>query len=256
MFKRIAFFTYGAVAYTIFLFTFVYAAGFVGNILVPKSIDSAPAATFGISLLMDVLLLGVFAVQHSVMARPGFKRWWTRFVPQPLERSTYVLFASLALVAMFAHWQPLGGIVWNVQNPGVQAILYALFAFGWLLVLVATFQINHFDLFGLRQVTLYLLGKAYTPIRFRTPSLYRHVRHPLYVGFLLAFWATPTMTLTHLVFALVTTAYILVAIRFEERDLVAEHKEYAGYRARVPMLIPRFGRSLRATVSETAATRA
>ena len=256
MFKRIAFFSYGTVAYIIFLGTFVYAAGFVGNILVPKSVDAAPTASFGISLLIDLLLLGVFAVQHSVMARPGFKRCWTRFVPQAIERSTYVLFASAALIALFAYWQPLGGIVWNVRSPGVQAILYALFTFGWLLVLVATFQINHFDLFGMRQVTLYLLGKEYTRLPFKTPALYRHVRHPLYVGFLFGFWATPTMTLTHLVFAVATTAYILIAIQLEERDLVAEHAEYADYRGRVPMVIPRFASKHGTSRSSVAPARA
>jgi protein-S-isoprenylcysteine O-methyltransferase Ste14 len=174
------------------------------------------------------------------MARPAFKQWWTRIVPQPAERSTYVLFSSFALLLVFWQWQPMGGIIWQVQNPTGQTILFTLFAVGWVLVLVATFLINHFDLFGLRQVSLYLQGKEYTSLKFGTPGPYRYVRHPLYVGWLLAFWATPTMTATHLVFALLTTAYILIAIHFEERDLLAAHgEEYAVYRRQVPMLLPR-----------------
>jgi protein-S-isoprenylcysteine O-methyltransferase Ste14 len=240
--KRIAAFTYGVVCYAIFFGTFLYAIGFVGDLFVPKSIDSAPESPLGQALLINALLLGLFAVQHSVMARPAFKRWWTRFVPKPVERSTYVLFSSLALIALFVHWQPIGGVIWDVQDPVGQAVLYGLFAFGWGLVLVATFLINHFDLFGLRQVWLYLRGKEYRPLNFGTPALYKVVRHPLYVGWFFAFWATPTMTVAHLFFALLTTAYILIAIRFEERDLVAEHGvRYSEYRKQVPMLVPRLG---------------
>jgi protein-S-isoprenylcysteine O-methyltransferase Ste14 len=240
--KRIAAFTYGVVCYAIFFVTFLYAIGFVGDLFVPKSIDSAPQGPLGQALLINTLLLGLFAVQHSVMARPAFKRWWTRFVPKPVERSTYVLFSSLALIALFVHWQPIGGVIWDVQDPVGQAVLYGLFAFGWGLVLVATFLINHFDLFGLRQVWLYLRGKEYRPLNFGTPALYKIVRHPLYVGWFFAFWATPTMTVAHLFFALLTTAYILIAIRFEERDLVAEHgARYSEYRRQVPMLVPRLG---------------
>jgi protein-S-isoprenylcysteine O-methyltransferase Ste14 len=240
--KRIAAFTYGVVSYAIFFGTFLYAIGFVGDLFVPKSIDSAPESPLGQALLINALLLGLFAVQHSVMARPAFKRWWTRFVPKPVERSTYVLFSSLALIALFAFWQPIGGVIWDVQDPVGQAVLYGLFAFGWGLVLVATFLINHFDLFGLRQVWLYLRGKEYRPLNFGTPALYKIVRHPLYVGWFFAFWATPTMTVAHLFFALLTTAYILIAIRFEERDLVAEHgARYSEYRKQVPMLVPRLG---------------
>jgi methanethiol S-methyltransferase len=240
--KRIAAFTYGVVCYVIFFSTFLYAIGFVGDLFVPKSIDSAPESPLGQALLINALLLGLFAVQHSVMARPAFKRWWTRFVPKPVERSTYVLFSSLALIALFAFWQPIGGVIWDVQDPVGQAVLYGLFAFGWGLVLVATFLINHFDLFGLRQVWLYLRGKEYRPLNFGTPALYKIVRHPLYVGWFFAFWATPTMTVAHLFFALLTTAYILIAIRFEERDLVTEHgARYSEYRKQVPMLIPRLG---------------
>jgi len=240
--KRIAAFAYGVACYAIFFGTFLYAIGFVGDLFVPKSIDSAPQGPLGQALLINTLLLGLFAVQHSVMARPAFKRWWTRFVPKPVERSTYVLFSSLALIALFVHWQPIGGVIWNVQDPVGQAVLYGLFAFGWGLVLVATFLINHFDLFGLRQVWLYLRGKEYRPLNFGTPALYKIVRHPLYVGWFFAFWATPTMTVAHLFFALLTTAYILIAIRFEERDLVTEHgARYSEYRKQVPMLIPRLG---------------
>lgn len=238
--KRIATFTYGVICYAIFFGTFLYAIGFVGDLFVPKSIDSAPQGPLGQALLINALLLGLFAVQHSVMARPAFKRWWTRFVPKPVERSTYVLFSSLALIALFAYWQPIGGVIWDVQDPVGQVVLYGLFAFGWGLVLLATFLINHFDLFGLRQVWLYLRGKEYRPLNFGTPALYKIVRHPLYVGWFFAFWATPTMTVAHLFFALLTTAYILIAIRFEERDLVAEHgTRYVEYRKQVPMLVPR-----------------
>ena len=235
---RVIAFVYGVVCYAIFFVTFLYAAGFVGGFLVPLSLDSAPVGPFGTSLLIDLGLLALFAVQHSVMARPAFKRVWTRIVPEPVERSTYVLASSVALILLFWLWQPLGGVVWDVQNPVGRAMLWGGFAFGWLLVLVTTFLINHFDLFGLRQVWLHLRGQPYRPLTFGTPGPYRLVRHPLYVGWFFAFWATPTMTVAHLVFALMTTAYILVAIQFEERDLVAAHPEYESYRARVPMLIP------------------
>jgi len=237
--KRILGFAYGAVCYAIFFATFLYAAGWVGNILVPKSLDGEPVAGFWPSLLINVGLLSVFAVQHSVMARPAFKRWFTQFVPRPLERSTYVLLSSLALILLFWQWRPLGGVIWDIQAPAGKAITYAIFGAGWLLVLVSTFLINHFDLFGLRQVWLYLRGRKYTPLAFRTPTLYRYVRHPLYLGWLLAFWATPTMTGAHLLFATVTTAYIFVAIQLEERDLVVAHgPDYAEYRRRVPMIFP------------------
>jgi len=238
--KRIGAFIYGVICYAFFVGTFLYAIGFVGNLFVPKSIDSPPEGPLGRALLINALLLGLFAVQHSVMARPAFKRWWTRIVPKPVERSTFVLFASLALIAVFAYWQPIGGVIWEVQHPVGQAVLYGLCAFGWGLVLVATFLINHFDLFGLRQVWLYSRGKDYRLLDFATPGPYRLVRHPLYAGFLFAFWATPTMTAAHLFFAVMTTAYILIAIRFEEHDLVAEHgARYSEYRKQVPMLVPR-----------------
>jgi protein-S-isoprenylcysteine O-methyltransferase Ste14 len=236
--KRWLIFFYGVACYAIAFATLLYAIGFVGNLWVPKSIDSAPRLPLALALLIDGVLLGLFAIQHSVMARPGFKRWWTRIVPQEAERSTYILFASIALVIMFVYWEPLGGGVWDVQSPLAQQLLYGGFAFGWFLVFLSTFLINHFDLFGLRQIWLQLLGKPYRPLPFKTPMLYRIVRHPLYVGLLLAFWSTPIMTLTHLVFAIATTAYILIAIQLEERDLLAEHPEYARYRKRVPMLVP------------------
>lgn len=240
MFKRIVFFAYGSLSYLIFFATFLYAIGFIGNFGVPTTLDGAPAGgSFALNLLIDAGLLTLFAVQHSIMARKWFKDLWTRIVPQPIERSTYVLFSSLALILLFRLWHPLGGEVWSVENSAGVFVLRSLFAFGWLLVLVSTFLINHFDLFGLRQVWFYLLDKPCEPLKFGTPALYRVVRHPLYVGWFFAFWMTPVMTLAHLLFAVATTLYILLAIRFEERDLVREHGEaYETYRRAVPMLIP------------------
>ena len=238
MFSRIAAFVYGVVCYLAFFATFLYAIGFMGNFGVPKTMDSGPESPFLEALLINSLLLGVFAVQHSVMARPWFKKAWTKLVPQTVERSTYVLFSSLALLLLFALWQPMGGVIWKVENASARAILYSIYAIGLLIVLIATFLINHFDLFGLRQVWLNLLGRPYQPLAFKTPGLYRYVRHPLYVGWLLSFWATPTMTVAHLVFAVATSLYILAAIQFEENDLVRAHREYAEYRERVPMLVP------------------
>jgi len=242
---RIAFFVYGLVCYLVSLGTFLYAVGFIGNVGVPVSIDSRPLGPTGVAVATDLGLLLLFALQHSVMARPAFKRWWTRIVPEPIERATYVLASSLALILLFWAWRPLGGVVWDVAAPAARAVLHGLYGMGWGLVLVSTFLINHFDLFGLRQVWLHLHGEPYTHLRFSTPGPYRWVRHPLYVGWLTVFWATPTMTLTHLFFALVTTGYILSAIRWEERDLVGLHgSTYETYRKRVPMLIPRLRRSL------------
>lgn len=239
MFKRIAFFSYGTLSYLIFLGTFLYAIGFIGNFGVPTTLDGVPSGPLGLALAIDVGLLGLFAMQHSIMARKWFKDWWTRILPKPLERSTYVLFSSLALILLFWQWQPLGGVVWSIEDPLAQFILRGLFAFGWGLVLVSTFLINHFDLFGMRQVWLYLLDRPYTALRFGTPGPYRLVRHPLYVGWLFAFWSTPTMTLAHLFFSVATTGYILIAIQLEERDLVREHGDsYEAYRRTVPMLIP------------------
>ena len=243
MFKRITIFLYGVVSYAVFFATFLYAVGFIGNInvagLVPRTLDGSQTMPFGMALLVDLGLLSLFALQHSVMARPAFKRWFTRVIPEAAERSTYVLASSLALILMFMFWQPLGGMVWEVTDASARGAIWGAFAFGWLLVLVSTFLINHFDLFGLRQIWLQLIGRPYTQLPFGTPVLYRYVRHPLYVGWFFAFWATPTMTLSHLVFAIMTTAYILVAIQFEERDLIAHFgKTYTEYKARVPMLIP------------------
>jgi protein-S-isoprenylcysteine O-methyltransferase Ste14 len=236
-------FVYGVISYLAFLGTIMYAIGFVGNVLVPKSIDSVATDPLWFALVMNVGLLTLFAVQHSVMARPAFKRWWKQYVPEAAERSTYTLFASLALMLLFWQWRPMGGVVWNVEDPAGQATLYALYASGWTLVFTSTFLINHFDLFGLRQVWLHLRGREYTHLRFATPGPYRFIRHPLYVGFMLAFWATPTMTVTHLLFALMTTAYILVAVQLEERDLVSAHGHiYVAYRKHVPMFFPRLAR--------------
>ena len=231
-------FLYGVVCYAIFFATFLYAIGFVGNFVVPKAMDSPGEGPWQIALAINAALLAVFALQHSIMARPAFKRALTSVVSPVIERSTYVLFSSLALILLFWQWRPLGGVVWSVENEIGVALLYAGFAFGWGLVLVTTFVINHFDLFGLRQVWRHLRGEPQQDLKFVLPVLYRIVRHPLYVGWFFAFWCTPTMTVTHLFFAIMTTAYILIAIQLEERDLMAAHPEYADYRKRVPMLIP------------------
>ncbi|HBP90423.1 MAG TPA: isoprenylcysteine carboxylmethyltransferase family protein [Nitrospirales bacterium] len=253
--KRIAFFLYGTLCYLFFLGIFLYAVGFLGNFGVPNSIDGQPLASTWKALAINTLLLTLFAVQHSVMARQGFKQWWTQYIPKPLERSTYVLFTNIALALLFFGWQPMGGNIWQVQTLIGQVILYGLFAVGWVLVLTATFMINHFDLFGMRQVWLYLRKRAYTPLPFKIPALYRYVRHPLYVGWFLAFWATPTMTLAHFMFALTTTAYILMAIQWEEKDLVEIHgQEYQDYQRRVPMLIPRLSKDNLVSNTQTATT--
>jgi protein-S-isoprenylcysteine O-methyltransferase Ste14 len=239
MLKRILFFAYGTFCYLIFLGTFLYAIGFIGNFGVPSTLDGAATGPFLISFAIDAGLLTLFAVQHSVMARKWFKDWWTRIVPKPIERSTYVLFSSVALILLFTFWRPLGGVIWSVEDPTGRFVLRAFFAFGWGLVLIATFLINHFDLFGLRQVWRYLRNQTEGDMSFVTPGPYRLVRHPLYVGWLFAFWMTPLMTSAHLLFSIATTAYILIAIQLEERDLVREHGEtYEEYRRSVPMLLP------------------
>jgi protein-S-isoprenylcysteine O-methyltransferase Ste14 len=249
MLKRSAFFAYGVACYLVFLASFLYAIAFIGNLGTPTALDAPAAGSVARALAIDAGLLALFALQHSIMARKGFKQRWTRLVPRPIERSTYVLFSSLALILLFWQWQPIGGLVWSVESAAAAAVLRTLFAFGWLLVLVATFLIDHFDLFGLRQVWLYLIGQPYTARPFTTPGPYRLVRHPLYVGWFFAFWATPTMTVAHLVFAIATSAYILIAIQLEERDLVREFgRTYEDYRRRVPMLVP-FARAKQNVVS-------
>ena len=252
--NRIFSFLYGTASYAACLITFLYLAGFIGNFGVPKSMDSPADGPWQTALMMDLGLLIVFAVQHSVMARPAFKRWLTRVVPQAIERSTYVLASSAAMLLLFWQWRPLGGTVWQVQSPVASVLLYGGYAFGWILLLFATFVINHFDLFGLRQVWRHLSGKSQSDLEFRTPLLYRVVRHPLYVGWLCIFWSAPVMTVTHLFFAVVTTAYIFVAIQLEERDLIAKHPEYAAYRQQVPMIVP--GMPRRVTIRRAVRTAA
>ncbi len=241
--SRVFILLYGVFCYFAFLLTCAYAVGFIGNIFLPKSLDSNGQESLVTALLIDVALLGIFALQHSVMARQQFKAWWTQLIPKPIERSTYVLCSSLALILVFWQWRPIGITIWQFDNLVAQIIFYSLFTLGWIIVLVSSFLINHFDLFGLRQVYLYFEEKEYTPLKFETPAFYEYVRHPLYVGWLLVFWMTPMMTVSHLVFALVTTIYILVAIQLEEKDLVDIHGEkYKNYRRQVPMLIPFIGK--------------
>jgi protein-S-isoprenylcysteine O-methyltransferase Ste14 len=238
--KRSLFFIYGVTGHAGFLVLFLYLAGFVGNILVPRSIDSGPSGPIAGAVAIDLLLIAVFGLQHSIMARPGFKAWWTRIVPVPIERSTYVWISNVLVALLIWQWRPIDIVVWDVSAPAGRAALTALFAAGWLLVPLASLMIDHFDLFGTRQVWFHLRRQAYRALPFHTPLLYRWVRHPLYVGWMVAFWATPTMTAGHLLFAGALTAYILIAVQFEERDLTDVYGEnYAEYRRRVPRFIPR-----------------
>jgi protein-S-isoprenylcysteine O-methyltransferase Ste14 len=228
---------YGVMVYLLVLATFLYAIGFVGNVVVPKSVDSGATAPLAEALAVNLLLLGLFAVQHSLMARRGFKRWWLRIVPPPMERSTFVLAASLTLALLFWQWRPITApLIWSVENPAGKALLHAVFWLGWATVVGSTFLIDHFEFFGLRQAS----GRPERTPQFRTPGLYRYLRHPIYLGFVLAFWATPTMSAGHLLFAVAMTGYILIGIWFEERDLVAQFGErYCAYRRQVGMLLPR-----------------
>jgi protein-S-isoprenylcysteine O-methyltransferase Ste14 len=239
--QRRLFFVFGMLSHLMFLGVFAYMAGFVGNLMAPKSIDS-PVVTGSTwaAIMMDLFLLALFTVPHSVMARPTFKRWWTQFVPEPVERSVYVFTSNVLMGALLLFWRPIDLVLWDFTNPAARAVMWSLFAVGWFMVPLASLMINHFDLFGTRQVWLNLKQRAYTNLPFRTPMLYSVVRHPLYVGWMIAFWATPTMTAGHMLFAASLTIYMLIAIYFEERNLV-EHfgQEYIDYRNRVGGLIPR-----------------
>ena len=237
--SRFLAFLYGLAAYLVFFFTFLYAIGFVTGLGVPKSIDSGTVVPMTEALIVNILLMSLFAIQHSVMARPQFKQWWLRFVSRSIERSTYVLLASLALILLFWQWRPMPAVVWQVTDPQIATALTITSLLGWSLVLASTFMINHFELFGLHQVVNNLVGRSMKEPQFRTPMLYKLVRHPIYLGFIIAFWATPVMTAGHLLFAVVTTTYIFVGIFLEERDLVEVFgDQYLRYRERVSMLIP------------------
>lgn len=236
---RKMFFAFGIGSYFIFFITSLYSIGFVGNLIVPKSIDSGTPTPFGQALEVDGLLLALFAIQHSIMARKGFKCWWKRYVPDPIERSTYILLSSLMMILLFRQWKPLTITVWNIENPSGWFILTALFWVGWALVVTSSFLVNHFDLFGLRQVYTYMKGREYSPIRFKKPAIYKLVRHPIMLGYIIAFWSAPRMTAGHFVFSLAMTAYILIGIQFEERDLRNTYgPAYQEYQQQVSMLMP------------------
>jgi len=238
MLKKILILGYGILSYALFFAVFNYTILFIGNIMVTPSLDSISNGNLITALIIDISLLTAFALQHSIMARPAFKRWWTQIVPEVIERSTYVLTSTAILGAIVYYWQPLGGVIWEITEPTVAGIIYGLFAIGWGILFLATFQLNHFDLFGLRHAWLYFRGKPYTHMPFKTPLLYRYMRHPLYVGMMIGLWATPTMTVSHLVFALLCTGYIVVGSRLEEKDLVDSLPEYSQYQKDVPMFIP------------------
>ncbi len=237
--KRVMAFSCGIGSYLVFLITALWCAGFVGNIAAPKTIDSGESGPIVQAISIDALLLGLFAIQHSVMARPGFKRWWTRIVPEPVERSTYNLIASVLLLLLIWQWRPIAVTVWNIESGAGNIIMHAFFWAGWAIVVGSTFLINHLDFMGLRQVYLYLRGRPYAPLEFKTPALYKVVRHPIMLGFIIAFWSAPHMTAGHLLFAAAATVYILIGIRFEEHDLAVKHgASYEEYRQRVPMILP------------------
>ena len=236
---RIISFVYGVLAHLGFLVAFMYLIGFLGNFVVPKSIDSGQAGPVGQALLINVILIAIFGIPHSVMARPGFKQWWTKVIPQHIERSTYVMQGNLLVALLMWQWQPMVGVIWNVEHPVGASVLWGLFGIGWVMIVLTSFVINHFDLFGLRQVYLHLRGMEYTPLEFKAKWIYKYIRHPLMLGWIIAFWATPQMSAGHLVFAVGTTIYILIGIQFEERDLVKSHGEdYENYRRKVSMLLP------------------
>jgi protein-S-isoprenylcysteine O-methyltransferase Ste14 len=240
--RRILFFGYGLIAYASFLAAFLYLIGFMGNLLVPKSIDSGVEGNLGGALAVNLVLILVFGLQHVIMARPGFKEWWTQFVPRPIERSTYVFLTNVILFILFWQWRPITTVVWDVSGGFMEPVLWSLFAFAWLLILITSFLINHFDLFGLRQVYLYLKGVPYTHLKFNTVGVYKYIRHPLMVGWILGFWSTPVMTVGHLFFAITTTIYIITTVPLEEKDLL--HflgEDYEKYLRRTPRYVPFLG---------------
>jgi protein-S-isoprenylcysteine O-methyltransferase Ste14 len=240
---RIAAFIYGTVTYAVMFITFLYLFGFLANVLVPKGVDDGTAGPFALALLINLGLIVVFGIQHSVMARPGFKKWWTRIVPEPIERSTYVLISTLLFILLFWAWQPMTAVIWDVQSAWAQNTIWGIFLAGIVLLFASTFVINHFDLFGLRQIWLNLTQKPYIYLKFKVTWFYKFVRHPLYVGWIMIFWATPHMTFGHLLLAVGMSAYILIAIRYEERDLVEFHgNAYRDYQRKVPMLVPSPGK--------------